>query len=269
MRATGIKTRWVNSDRQLADVLTKPTAPASSIQRLQQTGRWKIVWDANYTSAKNLRKEKREKHFKNKNKKADNADSAAGQEPVLPSGSSVDNDETADAVATVVNIIENSNQPAAVFPDFEVINFVTELDPGMSAQSSRKRSTSPTSRELAARVEQLKIDTDDEYEKDQVVCTLNFEEHAMTDESNPHNEIQHQVSAPHLHQDPRIVTTLEDGSIDLENTVYFGLRQIKLVITQRSNVLLTMSLNHRGALYLDLTMKENLHQLKEEKSHEG
>ena len=55
MRATGIRTRWVNSDRQLADVLTKPTAPASSIQRLQQTGTWNIVWDANYTSAKNLR----------------------------------------------------------------------------------------------------------------------------------------------------------------------------------------------------------------------
>ena len=49
MRATGIKTRWVNSDRQLADVLTKPTAPAAAIQRLQQTGRWKIVWDADFT----------------------------------------------------------------------------------------------------------------------------------------------------------------------------------------------------------------------------
>ena len=41
MRATGIKTRWVNSDRQLADVLTKPTAPAAAIQRLCTTGRWK------------------------------------------------------------------------------------------------------------------------------------------------------------------------------------------------------------------------------------
>ena len=97
-----------------------------------------------------------------------------------------------------------------------MINFVTELDPGMSAQSSRKRSTSPTSRELAARVEQLNIDTDDEYEEPEVVCALKFEEHAMTDDCNPHNEIQHEVSAPHLHQDPRIVTTLEDGSIDLE-----------------------------------------------------
>ena len=66
MRATGIKTRWVNSDRQLADVLTKPTAPSASIHRLQQTGRWKIVWDADFTSAKNIRKEKRDKHFKGK-----------------------------------------------------------------------------------------------------------------------------------------------------------------------------------------------------------
>ena len=66
MRATGINTRWVNSDRQLADVLTKPTAPSASIHRLQQTGRWKIVWDADFTSAKNIRKEKRDKHFKGK-----------------------------------------------------------------------------------------------------------------------------------------------------------------------------------------------------------
>ena len=64
MRATGIKTRWVNSDRQLADVLTKATAPPASILKLQTTGRWKIVWDENYTSAKNLRKAKRDAHFK-------------------------------------------------------------------------------------------------------------------------------------------------------------------------------------------------------------
>ena len=52
MQATGIKARWVNSDRQLADVLTKGTAPPASILRLQNSGRWKIVWDENYTSAK-------------------------------------------------------------------------------------------------------------------------------------------------------------------------------------------------------------------------
>ncbi len=64
MRNTGIKTRWVNSDRQLADVLTKATAPSASIQRLQNSGRWKIVFDATYTSAKNARKAKRDAHFK-------------------------------------------------------------------------------------------------------------------------------------------------------------------------------------------------------------
>jgi len=42
MRATGINARWVNSDRQLADVLTKPTTPAPSIRILQHTGRWKM-----------------------------------------------------------------------------------------------------------------------------------------------------------------------------------------------------------------------------------
>ena len=65
MHATGIETRWVNSDRQLADVLTKPTAPPAAIQRLLRTGRWKIVWDATYTSAKNIRKTKRGQHLKN------------------------------------------------------------------------------------------------------------------------------------------------------------------------------------------------------------
>ena len=64
MRATGIKTKWVNSDRQLADVLTKATAPPASILKLQNSGRWKIVWDANCTSAKNIRKAKRDAHFK-------------------------------------------------------------------------------------------------------------------------------------------------------------------------------------------------------------
>ena len=50
--ATGIKTRWANSDRQLADILTKPTALAASMIRLQQIGNGKIVWDADFTSAK-------------------------------------------------------------------------------------------------------------------------------------------------------------------------------------------------------------------------
>ena len=64
MKATGIRTKWVNSDRQLADILTKAIAPLASILKLQNSGRWKIVWDANYTSAKNIRKAKRVAHFK-------------------------------------------------------------------------------------------------------------------------------------------------------------------------------------------------------------
>ena len=89
-----------------------------------------------------------------------------------------------------------------------------------SSQSPRprKRSSSPSSRELAQRVEQIAIhDSDEEFEAE-VVCNLNFEDHNMTDERTPHNEISHKVSAPHLHRDPRaaeMVTTLADGSIDI------------------------------------------------------
>ena len=36
MQATGILTKWVNSDRQLADVLTKATASPASILKLQK-----------------------------------------------------------------------------------------------------------------------------------------------------------------------------------------------------------------------------------------
>ena len=64
MRATGVKTKWVNSDRQLADVLTKPNAPPGAMVHLQNSGRWKIVWDEAFISAKNLRKAKRNAHFR-------------------------------------------------------------------------------------------------------------------------------------------------------------------------------------------------------------
>ena len=53
MIETGITTRWVNSDRQVADVLTKPNAPSHSLQALQSTGRWKIVFDDNSTVRRN------------------------------------------------------------------------------------------------------------------------------------------------------------------------------------------------------------------------
>ena len=64
MRTTGIKTKWVKSDRQLADVLTKATAPPASVLKFQHSGRWNIVWDATYTAAKNVRKAKRNAHSK-------------------------------------------------------------------------------------------------------------------------------------------------------------------------------------------------------------
>ena len=60
MRHTNITTKWVNSDRQLADILTKPTVPNHAIHALQQTGKWKIIFDASFTSAKNLRKQRRD-----------------------------------------------------------------------------------------------------------------------------------------------------------------------------------------------------------------
>ena len=64
MLATNIATKWVNSDRQLADVLTKPQVPTINCLTLQRTGRWKIVFDETFTSAKKRRKEARDGHFK-------------------------------------------------------------------------------------------------------------------------------------------------------------------------------------------------------------
>ena len=64
MRETGITTRWVNSDRQIADVLTKPHEASHNLQALQSTGRWKIVFDDQFTSAKKLRKAARDENLK-------------------------------------------------------------------------------------------------------------------------------------------------------------------------------------------------------------
>ena len=64
MRESHLVTKWVNSDRQLADVLTKPQVPAHMIQHLLQTGEWKIVFDKDFTSAKKLRREARDAQLK-------------------------------------------------------------------------------------------------------------------------------------------------------------------------------------------------------------
>ena len=47
--------RWVNSDAQVADALTKPTQ-GGSLQQLLSTGRWTLVYDPTFTSAKRLRR---------------------------------------------------------------------------------------------------------------------------------------------------------------------------------------------------------------------
>ena len=47
--------RWVNSDAQVADALTKPTL-GGSLQQFLSTGRWRLVYDPTFTSAKRLKR---------------------------------------------------------------------------------------------------------------------------------------------------------------------------------------------------------------------
>ena len=63
--STHIQVKWVNSDRQLADSLTKIGVLPENLDRALKTNKWRIVFDATFTSAKNLRKQKREGHFRN------------------------------------------------------------------------------------------------------------------------------------------------------------------------------------------------------------
>ena len=63
MEATGINCKWVNSDRQLADSLTKPMA-ANAMQQLCRSGHWKIIFDESFTSAKKVKKQIRDEAFK-------------------------------------------------------------------------------------------------------------------------------------------------------------------------------------------------------------
>ena len=46
--------RWVNSDAQVADALTKPARPGA-LHQLMTTGSWKLVYDPTITSAKRLK----------------------------------------------------------------------------------------------------------------------------------------------------------------------------------------------------------------------
>ena len=51
-----IFTGWVNSDRQIADGLTKPQA-AWKLLEIMSAGKSKIVWDATFQSARKLKVE--------------------------------------------------------------------------------------------------------------------------------------------------------------------------------------------------------------------
>ena len=62
--ASNVSVMWVNSDRQLADILTKQGVLTENLDRALKTKKWRIVFDSSCTSAKNLRKQKRDGHFK-------------------------------------------------------------------------------------------------------------------------------------------------------------------------------------------------------------
>ena len=62
--ASNVSVKWVNSHRQLAEILTKQGVLTENLDRALKTNLWKIVYDSSSTSAKNLRKLMRYSHFK-------------------------------------------------------------------------------------------------------------------------------------------------------------------------------------------------------------
>ena len=58
LRQAAIALRWVNSDQQLSDALTKSWQHEGLIRALQE-GKWRIVFDPSYQSAKRVRALKR------------------------------------------------------------------------------------------------------------------------------------------------------------------------------------------------------------------
>ena len=66
MEATGVECKCVNSDRELADSLTKPMA-AHAMKQLCDSRSWKIIIDENFTAAKKIKRQVRDQFFKEKN----------------------------------------------------------------------------------------------------------------------------------------------------------------------------------------------------------
>ena len=57
LAATNTWIRWVHSEAQLADVLTKATGPGRELfLRFMRSGRWRLVYDPTFTSARNRTK---------------------------------------------------------------------------------------------------------------------------------------------------------------------------------------------------------------------
>ena len=76
MTDIGMKCKWVNSERQLADGLTKPGA-SNMLKLAMRTGKWKIVFDETYTSAKKLKKARRATYFATRNQERADENEAA------------------------------------------------------------------------------------------------------------------------------------------------------------------------------------------------
>ena len=64
-----IYTGWVNSDRQMADGFTKPAA-AYKLLPIMSSGRWKIIWDKTFTSAKKIQAAKKQAAIKRNREQA-------------------------------------------------------------------------------------------------------------------------------------------------------------------------------------------------------
>eukprot|EP00974_Lingulodinium_polyedra_P050844 4890193-Lingulodinium_polyedra.AAC.1 len=51
---TNVIVKWVNSDRQFADILTKQGVASDNLDRALRTNQWKVVFDASVTCATDL-----------------------------------------------------------------------------------------------------------------------------------------------------------------------------------------------------------------------
>ena len=139
MRETGISTRWVNSDRQIADVLTKPQVPAHNLQALQSTGRWKIVFDDQFTSAKKLRKAARDATLK---KNTQTAQQRALQRSIGQSKWTSTTTRTLASTTTPSSSSTSSLRHTTFHPTPQIHHYTINSQQPSSSTSSLRRTTS-------------------------------------------------------------------------------------------------------------------------------